>query len=617
MQTSIPEETVESVRQQVDIVDVIGETVHLQKKGKHRYAGLCPFHEEKTPSFSVSDDRQLYYCFGCGAAGNVFTFVMEQEQLTFQEAVSRLAEKTDISIAVPVGQGHVQKRADDVIKEGCALAARFYHHLLMHTEQGREAYEYVRDRQISDEALSHFQIGFAPREREALSMLLKKRDFDPREMEAADLVQTSESGHSPRDRFNDRLMFPIWDMSGHAIAFGGRALDESTSKYLNSRETPVFKKNEILYAYHLARPHVRKRKFVVLFEGYMDVVSAWMAGVDNGVATLGTALTSRQADLIRRMSDQVTICYDGDSAGQKAAIENAALLEANGCQVKIAPIPVNQDPDDYIRAEGPGSFMTNMIEGAQSVISFKMNAYKKEKNLQREGDRKAYIEWVLEALTDVGSPVEREFYLKQLADEFSVSMEALKQEQSRIFKEVRRKSNRSEARPGKDEGTSVGTSRQQKKLLPAFHNAERALLQLMMEDEAAAKEVEEEIGGEFNVDEHAAIAAYLFAYYGEGHPAGSAGFLNFLTDETLTPIAAEIAMQPAAEINPKAYADYIHQVKNYPSWVEIEQKENAQKEAIRKNDMETATKLGQEIIALQKSLGRKTVRPRYLRTHLR
>ncbi|WP_246516573.1 DNA primase [Salicibibacter cibarius] len=615
MQRAIPEETVENVRRHTDIVDVIGESVQLQKKGNYRYTGLCPFHEENTPSFSVSQDRQLYYCFGCGAAGNVFTFLRDLEQVTFQEAVRTLAEKANISVEIPEATFSAPQKHHS-LKEGCQLAARFYHHLLMHTEQGREAYNYAQGaRNVSDEALRHFQIGFAPSEREVLSLLLKKRAFDLSEMEQADLVQRTEDGRGPYDRFNSRLIFPIWDMSGQPIAFGGRALDKASSaKYLNSRETPIFKKNEVLYAYHLARPAVRKRKFVVLFEGYMDVVSAWMAGVDNGVATLGTALTGKQAQLIRRLSEQVTICYDGDSPGEKAAIQNAETLEANGCHVKIAPMPANQDPDDYIRDQGAHAFRQNMIEGAHSVLSFKMNAYKKEKNVQRAGDRKDYIEWVLEALVQIGSPVEREFYLKQLSEEFSISLEALKQEQHRMYQRVRGKSkaffNRREQEAG------GGSTPSQKNLLPAFHNAERALLQMMMEDEAWAEEVKQEIGGDFNVDEYAAIAAHLFGYYGEGHPAGSAGFLDYLEDGELSSIAAEIAMQSGGEMNPEAFADYIHQVKNYSSWVEIEQKEHAQKEALQKNDVETATALGQEIIALHKKLGRKAVRPRYLRAHL-
>ncbi|MBB6448845.1 DNA primase [Geomicrobium halophilum] len=611
-QKSIPEEKVEKIRRQADIVDIIGESVQLQKKGEYRYAGLCPFHDENTPSFSVSQDRQLYYCFGCGAAGNVITFVMEHEQVPFLEAIAKLAEKTNIDVELPASDGSTTKSGSSM-KEGIALASRFYHHLLMHTEQGREAYEYARHREVSEEALRRFQIGFAPREREALSLLLKNRDFDLREMEQADLLQIPEDGHSPFDRFSNRLIFPIWDQNGKVIAFGGRALDEQSAKYLNTRETPVFKKNEVLYGYHLARAAIRKQNFAVLFEGYMDVVSAWMAGVENGVATLGTSLTSGQANLIQRLSNHVTICYDGDAAGQKAAIKNAETLEENGCQVKIAPMPANKDPDDYIREEGPSAFMTNMIESAQSVISFKMSAYRKEKNLKREGDRQAYIEWVLEELTTVRSPVEREFYLKQLADEFSVSMEALKQEQYRIYQRVRRK-NASQIEPLQEKRSDSISF--QKNLPPAFHNAERALIQMMMEDKEWAEDVKREIGGNFNVDEYAAIAAFLYAYYGEGYPAGSAGFLDYLPDQTLVPIATEIAMQSVGEITPEVFADYIYQVKNYPSWVEIEQKENAQKEAERKNDAETALKLGQEIIALRKNLGHKTMRPRHLRANL-
>ncbi|SFE29218.1 DNA primase [Alteribacillus iranensis] len=602
----IPKETIAEIRDAADIVEVIGEYIQLKKQGKH-YMGLCPFHGEKTPSFSVSEDKQLYHCFGCGAGGNVITFVMEVEQLSFMETLKMLADKKGIAVpdnVLPARETATDKTTSAKI-EAHDLAARFYHHLLISTEQGKEAYEYIRQRGLDDDIISRFQIGFSPGQSDMLSSLLEKRGFDLGDMEEAGLIGRQESTWDVYDRFRNRVMFPIRDLRGYTVGFGGRVLGTGDPKYLNSPETSIFNKGEILYGMDIAKKSIRKQNTAVLFEGYMDVIAAYRAGVDNGVASLGTSLTKRQAQILRRNAERIIICFDGDNAGQESTEKSAEILEQEGLHVLIAMLPDNNDPDDYIRENGGERFRKEIIDTAVPIMSFKMQALKRNKNLQVEGEKLEYIEEVLKEITTLGRAVERDFYLRQLADEFSLSFEALKQEQYRLYKESRRfyqeKRNNRPSSQNTRKLTSVSYMNQ--RLLPAFQNAERMLLAHMMQDRDVCLEVQEKLGGDFNVEQHIAIAAYLYSYYAEGHSADPGAFIPYLQDNDLIKTASEIAMLDISQhLSENELVDYIRQIKNYPKWVEIEQKEQKMKEAEKRSDMTLAVKLASEIVDMKRAL---------------
>lgn len=406
------------------------------------------------------------------------------------------------------------------------------------------------------------------------------------------------------DRFRNRVMFPIMNNQGRVIAFGGRALQEGQPKYLNSPETPIFHKNETLYALHKARPAIRKENKAILFEGYADVISAWNAGVNNGVATLGTALSARQAKIIRRNAEQAIICYDGDKAGQEAALRSAELLEQEGCQVQVALLPEGSDPDDFIKIHGKDKFVNEIIKAPFTLMSFKMQKLKKEKNLQHEGDRLQYIEEIVGEISKISKAVERDHYLRQVADEFDLSLEALKQEQHRLFRANKQKN--------KNAGTSYSSDSSKRRasqymteqrLRPAFFNAERILLAHMLSSKEITDQVADELGGEFNVENHIALAAHLYAFYGAGSDGDSSDFIHSLTDESLMKLAAELSMLDInRNLTENELADYIKQIKNYPKWVEIEEKEKEMKEAERRHDLQHALQLANELVEMKKAL---------------
>ncbi|WP_240376604.1 DNA primase [Bacillus piscicola] len=604
MANYIPEETIAEIRRSLDIVEVISEYVQLQKRGKH-YTGLCPFHEEKTPSFSVSPDKQLYHCFGCGAGGNVITFIMEIEQLQFAEAVQRLAENKGLSVPDIPLSGTVKDSTHNRKKEAHQLASRFYHHLLMSTEQGRESFEYLLQRGFEKETIELFQLGFAPDHDGLLKELLVKRGFDLTDMEECGLLRRHEAAWELHDRFRNRVMFPIRDMRGYTVGFGGRVLGTGEPKYLNSPETSIFNKSDTLYGMDLAKKEIRKQNTAVLFEGYMDVISAYQANVKNGVASLGTSLTERQAQVLSRNAERIIICFDGDNAGQEAAVKSANMLEKHGLNVQVAVLPERMDPDDYIHSKGAEQFKKEIIEAAIPFMAFKMETLKKNKNLHIEGDKLSYIEEVLKQITTLSKAVERDFYMRRLADEFSLSFDALKQEQYRIYKETRR----SFDKVGKPRFNQVQRERRgtapfvNKRILPAFQNAERFLLAHMMQSKEITAEVGERLGGGFNVDEHIALAAYLYSYYGDNNPADPGAFINQLDDANLVKKASEIAMLDISRhLSENELVDYIHQIKNYPKWVEIEEKEQKMKEAEKKSDLKQALQLAAEIVDMKKAL---------------
>lgn len=600
MGVRIPEEKIEQIRKSVDIVDVISEYVQLKKQGRN-LIGLCPFHGENTPSFSVSPEKQLYHCFGCKAGGNVFSFIKDIENFTFVEAVKLLADKVQISI--PELEGNEKSDGSssrDKAVAGHELATKLYHHLLKNTNQGQIAASYLEKRGFNNEMVETFQIGYAPDSWETLTNFFQTRNIPLPEMEQAGLIGRREYDAKYFDRFRNRVMFPIWDKDGKVVGFGGRVLGNEQPKYLNSPDSKLFNKSYILYGFHIARPAIRKKNEAVLFEGYVDVISAWKAGIDNGIATLGTALTNEQAKLIRRNAETVIICYDSDGAGQKATYRSIPILEKAGCYVKVANLPEGLDPDDYIQQFGTDSFQTNVIGNSVTNMTFKMNFLRKGLNLNDEGNRLKYIESVLSEISRLPKAIERDHYLRILSNEFSLSLDALKQELYRIYRQHK---NSEDKQQNKSESKRQYV--QQKRLLPAFHNAERILLAHMMKDSSVAMKVQEVIGGNFNIDEYHAIAAHLFRFYGEGNEPDSSRFIHILQDERLAQIATEVALQPIKEeLTDEELSDYLKQISTYPKISEIEMKDKEKKEAERKGDHALAASIAMEIIKMKKELKR-------------
>jgi DNA primase len=373
-----PQEILEEVRVQNDIVDVISEYLPLKQKGTS-YFGLCPFHNEKTPSFSVSSERQFYYCFGCGAAGNVYTFIMQMENDTFPEAVKRLADRVHITLPQPqyTQQAKEQELQRQRLFDLHKKAGRFFYEKL-HEPVGEQARAYLQKRQMNDNIQKKFGIGYAPKGQQELYQYLQKQGFSQQELQKSGLIIERKEEKGYFDRFRNRLMFPILDIQGRVIGFGGRILSQGEPKYLNSPETLLFNKSKNLYGLNFAK-NTRKRE-IILVEGYMDMISLYQAGFRNVAASLGTAFNQEHAKVLKKYADSVILLYDSDDAGTMAAQRAIPILTQNGFYVKVLQVPNGKDPDEFIKQSGAKAF-SRLLANAQHYITFQIQCLKKQYDL--------------------------------------------------------------------------------------------------------------------------------------------------------------------------------------------------------------------------------------------
>ncbi|MFD4930608.1 DNA primase [Peribacillus butanolivorans] len=597
----IEDEKINQIREAVDIVDLIGEYVQLKKQGRN-YFGLCPFHGENSPSFSVSAEKQIFHCFGCGAGGNIFTFLMDIEGYNFVESAKVLAEKGNVPLDIEINKDSQRSNmpaGSQQMFEAHDLLRKFYHHLLVNTKEGQEALEYLLKRGFTEETIEKFQIGYSLDSWDFVSKFLLKRGFPAEFMEQAGLIIFREKDESYFDRFRNRVMFPIMDHQGNTIAFSGRAMGDDEPKYLNSPETPIFNKSKTLYNFHHARPHIRKKEQVVIFEGFADCISAVRAGVENSVATMGTALTDQHIQLLKRNTDQILICYDSDSAGLNAANRAVNMLQDNDFTVKVALMPDNLDPDDYIKEFGEKSFVSEVIGASLTYMAFKMHYLRRGKNVNNEGDRIQYIEEVLREISRLPNAVERDHYLRQLSSEFSLSLDALEQQQRQVFFAERKKGTLPQPAIQKKM-----TLQYEHKLKPAHHNAETKLIAHMLKSRDMTFKIQQLLGQTvFHVDEHQAIITYLYAFYEDGHEPDTSFFLTYLPDPNLRRIVSEIEMMSVnEEVTEKELTDCINQVLKYEKLLKIKEKQVEEKDAVRRSDYVTAAQIAMEIIKLRKLL---------------
>ncbi|MCX7570840.1 DNA primase [Tumebacillus sp. DT12] len=555
MRHRIPEEIVERVRQHFDIVDVIGEYVRLKKTGRG-YVGLCPFHNEKSPSFSVSQDKQLYHCFGCGVSGNLFSFLIEKEGITFFEAIERLAQRA--GIALPAAEmedveSPEYKRRKEMFRAH-DLAAKYYHHILMNTDVGLPALRYLEERGITRTTMEAFSLGYAPQGWDVLLKFLLKRGFqEDLLLEAGLLSESANQKGRCFDKFRHRVMFPIQDGQGQVIGFGGRVMDKDAKpKYLNSPETPLFHKGRHLFNLHRARPDMRRVGQVIVLEGYMDVITAHQHGIGHVVAALGTALTVDQVRLLQRNVQEIVMMFDGDEAGQKAALRSLDVVKESGSEVKarVATIPDGMDPDEFLGTYGKEAFTRVVLDNASSTTTFRMLALRKDFNLATQQGREDYIKSVIsQVLSTVQSPVELETHLKELSEEFGYPREALLEEVALTRKKApigdkpdrKWNTNRNNAA-----GMGTGMHRTASDFPPHIR-AERKLLTYMLIDEGVARQVQDTLADEFSVDEHGALLAHLYAFYAEQEHADPQRFIGRLDDRELVRLATSLVMESESE----------------------------------------------------------------------
>ncbi|WP_227395123.1 DNA primase [Jeotgalibacillus aurantiacus] len=606
MSERIPEEVVDQIRSKTDIVDIISEYVQLKKQGRN-YFGLCPFHGENSPSFSVSPEKQIFHCFGCGAGGNVYTFLMDHDGLSFQEAVVQLGEKAGVDYEFSDAgstQDHQKTNESREFQDHLdahELLEKLYHHLLMNTEEGQEALEYLHNRGFTDDQLKTYKVGWALPNWEFAAKLLEKREFSLPSMEQAGLIIKRDDG-SYFDRFRGRIMFPLTDERGKTVGFSGRMINpgKEDPKYLNSPETPLFQKNKILFNYHHARGAIRKNKSAVLFEGFADVIAA-SGIVHNAIATMGTSLTGEHIQQIRRLTDSVVVCYDGDKAGIAAAYRAAQDLTVKGLSVKVAMLPNGLDPDDYIQQKGPDAFKTDIIDSAVSLMSFKLRYHKLSVNMNTEDGRIQYVQAMIREISSLSNAIEKELYLKQLSEDSGVSIQSL-QEQLNKIRPVSEPVQPEPSRPV-EQHLPAKSSKETKK---AYYRAEQHLLIYMMGSEETTYTVQSLLGDQpFHTDDYQALYTYLLAYYENGGRADPGAFMQFIPDRHLRAAAAELSMTEVnSEVTKSELTDCVNEVLKHQKLMHIKEKELALKQAEQMNDVKKATELGMEIFQLWKALKR-------------
>ena len=602
MAKHVDDEVIEQVRSSVDIVDVVGEYVQLTKRGRN-YFGLCPFHGEQTPSFSVAQEKQIFHCFGCGAGGNVITFLMDIEGLSFQQTINRLAERVGIDVQIEdsgAAREPVKNSAHEKWKAAHTFAASYYHHLLLNTVEGEQALAYLNERGIDEETIKKFQIGWSLPGWDNLTSLLKQRDYNLADMEACGLVVRQEQNERYFDRFRGRIMFPIMDEKGQVIAFSGRILnsDADEAKYLNSPESELFQKNDVLYNLHNARMSIRLKKQVILAEGFLDVIAFTRSGIDHVVGTMGTALTQNHITRLKRLSTNFVFCFDGDKAGFEATKKAFAATEAKQVQRTAIVLPDQKDPDDFVRTNGKDALTKIVEEKGLSEMAFTMLYFRKGLNFQNDTDVLRYTENVLEALAKFSSPIEQSYYTKQLADEVGIDQSVIEQQLRKLLA----KRARSEQTPR--EAPQVVKSERKTQKLDATSRAEYLLLAHLLDDPTALRSLGIEEDMEVFVhDELVEAFIHLLAFY-ENYPQGDFQRLLEVTENAELKRVYMFAtmLEKDPESSKKEIEDSMRQLRKYRVEKRIEHLMHESKVAEKLSDYTKALDLAKQAIELKRTL---------------
>ncbi|MDQ0150108.1 DNA primase [Eubacterium multiforme] len=582
----ITEETIERIKQENDIVDVISETVRLKRSGRN-YMGLCPFHNEKSPSFSVSQDKQIYKCFGCGEAGNVLTFVMKQKNLNFIEACKLLAERANIPLDFGKGEeSEVVKKKELLYKVNVEAARYFFSNL----QRDKASKEYFTNRGIKEVTIKRFGLGYAKDGWQNLINYLKKRGFSEKILLEAGLVSKSQKGRV-YDRFRNRVMFPVFNIKGDVIGFGGRVLDDSKPKYLNSPETLVFQKGTNLYGLNFAIKNKMEERYFVIVEGYMDLISLHQYGITNVVASLGTALTVNQARLLKRYADKVIISYDADVAGQTATLRGLEILKEAGFDVRVLQIPQGKDPDEFVRSNGREAFL-KLIKKAESLIAYRLNKAKEGINFKSQGSLIKYGNRVTEILANL-NPVEKDVYVKSISEDTGIK------EQSLYDLIAMTRNTKSDDLMNKKEeyGTKLYVE-------PGYIKAEKSLIKLMLEDDCYNYINSNISSDDLNSKAHAKI----FDLIKDGKEKGlkdinlhvEAGCDDVDSSKEWVKIREFKVLK--AQDEERQMMDYIKEIRSFKLIKKREELKNKQKELAKKGLIEESIKIALELNKINDAL---------------
>ena len=549
----IPERFLDELIARTDIVDLVSESVRLTKKG-NSYWGCCPFHSEKTPSFHVVPDRQMYKCFGCGKGGGAINFVMELENLPFRDAVEVLAKRAGLEMPADTGGPSAGARARrEKLLAINKQAARTFHKWLYEPE-GAQGLSYLRKRGLSQRTLTRFGLGFAPNRWDALIEAMAGEGYDKRDLLDAGLAVNNKDGRI-YDRFRNRVMFPIIDIRGDVIGFGGRVMDDSTPKYLNSPDTPVYNKSRNVFALNIAKKSKAGR--VILTEGYMDTISLHQAGFDSAVASLGTSLTPEHAQLLSRYFPEAIIAYDGDGAGIAAAQRAIPLLEKAGLKVRVLRVTGAKDPDEFIKAYGPQAFL-KLLDQSENQVDYRLDQLRAQYNLEDDAQRVAFLQDAAQLLSTLSSPVEREIYGGHAAQAAGVSPEVMAQEVKKAFSRRVRKQQKQQER--RDLTPAVQLQPKQRGL--RYENirsarAEEGVIRLLLLDPSLAGDMEQLREEDFSSPLLGKAYGLLFRRARDGLSTQLPLLAGELTGEEMNHLAY-VAGQPESLANSRrSLADYI------------------------------------------------------------
>ncbi len=486
-----PDSFLQELKLRSDITEIASSYVNLKRHGRNM-VGLCPFHGEKTPSFNIYTESGSFYCFGCGAGGDVITFIMKIENLDYVEAVKFLAQRAGMEMPENTYDDSLSKLRMRIY-EANREAARFFHATLL-SQRGQSGLNYLRGRALSDRTIRHFGLGFADDDWNSLCNHLKSKGFSEYEIYSANLAFKRKNGNGIYDRFVNRVMFPIIDLRGNVIAFGGRIMTDEKPKYLNTSDTPVFKKSENLFSLNNAKSSGTRT--LILCEGYMDVIALNQAGFTNAVATLGTALTNEQAVLMKRYADEVIICYDADGAGQKATARAIQILRNAGLPIKILTVPSGKDPDEFIRSKGengPAAFKL-LIEKCGNDIEYRLMKLKENYNLNTTDGKVAFLNEAVKIVATIESPIERDVFASKLCAELEIDKNAFLEQISKVKRRDRRENIKKETRQIQAElnGQSDKINREHYKK-PRSSSAEEALLVYLINNPDYANSISERV----------------------------------------------------------------------------------------------------------------------------
>lgn len=550
------DEIIEDVRVANDIVDVVGEYVKLEKKGKD-YFGLCPFHKEKTASFSVAPIKQIFYCFGCGKGGNVIQFIMQVENLEYIESIRFLADRARIQLPEGVnGEDKEKARIKQEVLKINTEAARFFNNEL-NSNRYEKANSYMTERRLSENTIRRFGIGYCGDDWDSLLNHLKKSGFDEDSILKSGLILANKKG-GYYDRFRNRIIFPIFDIRGNIIGFGGRVIDNSMPKYINSPETCVYNKGKNLYALNFAKNSTEKR--VLIVEGYMDVISLHQSGIINTVASLGTALTESQGRLIKKYAEEIIISYDSDTAGQAATIRGLDLLNDIGCNVKVLLIPKGKDPDEFVKKNGVEEFK-NLIEKALPLIEYKIKTLKSQINVETTEGKIKFLNSIADVLSKVDNRVEREMYIKKLAKDYEISREAI---ESEVYRRVKPKMNFRTAVTENRQKRISNIEMGKNKKTNHIEYYEKRLLALICIDNTVYNHIKDRISLEIFTDSNNKEAAKIIFEKLESKKGVVIGELfNVVEDNTASELARIVQEECFYDDNNKAVLDIIKKMELY------------------------------------------------------